>query len=139
MMAATTSLPPAAAAAPEWRVELMAPATVEAGRPVDAALVLEALAGFHVNADYPTHFKAQSDDGGTPEKPRFNAERPAGEVFKLRLPIRYLTGGVGHVMLRGVFAFSVCSKEQCLIQKVELARRVEVSNRVGDSSPTTPR
>ena len=111
----------------EWVVHLNPPGQGQGATP-SFRLHLTARAGFHVNTDYPMSFRTSADStisfasahvalhpsstkpcgGHAKEVCSATMELPASEPFK------------GERRLSGTFAFSVCSAERCLIEKVPL-------------------
>jgi hypothetical protein len=76
----------------EWVVELR-----------NDELRLSALAGYHVNPEYPIHFRGE---GVSVERAQFTVEEKRAHAKIPRKP--------------GTFAFSVCDANNCLIEKVDL-------------------
>jgi hypothetical protein len=92
-------------------------------------LELTAGPGFHLNAEYPINFQPRVEDGGAKfTEARYDlkdrlertacADHPDETCAgKARLPFE--PSGAG--MVSGVFAFSVCNPEKCLIEKAPVA------------------
>ena len=93
-----------------------------------AAVKIEARAGFHVNPDYPVAFKPTAAPGAV----RFTRERlplsdgratpctdKAEDACAMEFDLSY-PPEEGASSLQGVVAFSVCSADKCLIEKVPL-------------------
>lgn len=118
---------PARAEAEAWTVALELPASLLAGVPAVARVHLAARAGHHVNLEYPASFRP---DGGATvafaaERVALAAEtrrpcpgRPA-ETCQVALALPF-TPGAPPARLSGTVAFSVCTAERCLIERVPL-------------------
>lgn len=104
------------------------------GAESSAALTVKATSGFHVNPEYPVTFKPEGF-----EAVKFDGERvqlspgtrtPCAEkaedacTVEFPLPVTPEKAGAGKVA--GVFAFSVCSAQKCLIEKVPLTLAITV-------------
>jgi hypothetical protein len=127
-VAAAPATPPARAEAQAWTVALDLPPVVRAGEAAVALVLLGARAGHHVNLEYPASFRP---DGAATA--RFSGPRVAlavgqrlpcagrlGETCQVTLALPF-TPGAGPVRISGTVAFSVCTAERCLIEKVALA------------------
>jgi hypothetical protein len=96
---------------------------------------LEAKDGFHVNADYPLSFRPDgSSPGITFEGERIDLAKKAErtpcptapqDACTVRARIPFRAAGPGRAA--GIFAFSVCTPEQCLIEKVPVSAQVPAS------------
>jgi hypothetical protein len=114
--------------AKEWVVDAAAPsATGDASTRVDVHLTSRA--GYHVNMEYPMAFLPSPDATVKFEGTRV-ALRPVStapcqgasqEVCSASLKVPFIPPSGGSARVAGVFAFSVCSAERCLIQKVPLS------------------
>jgi hypothetical protein len=104
------------------------PTRPRSGVAARATLRLEGRAGYHINADYPAHFTAAADATvdfpavrmeatGTRAPCAGHADLACASVAEV--PFTPRAGGPGRIA--GVFAFSVCDPEVCLIEKVPLA------------------
>jgi hypothetical protein len=107
----------------EWSVRLEAPA----GKAAIAVLHLAARAGFHVNLEYPISFRPAPGSAAGAERV---ALQPASkepcqgrsqETCAVRLELPLPAAGVGAAPVSGTLAFSVCSADRCLIEKVALS------------------
>lgn len=120
---------PAAVDAPRWAVSLAAPGEVRPGVAAPARLSIRGKDGFHVNADYPASFRP-ADAALFPGGARIAlAERMVREpcpddpahACAAEAEVPFVAPSPGPVRLAGTLAFSVCSEELCLIEKVVLA------------------
>lgn len=114
---------------------LAAPGEPRAGVPATVTLTLVVRNGFHMNADYPTSFKVT--EGGSVTYPRARTDQDTGLTVQAcadnrdvncgaRAAVPYIAPAAGTHTVSGLFAFSVCNDEQCLIEKVTLAVPVTV-------------
>ena len=131
--AADASPPGARAEDANYEVALEPPTEAKAGEAATARVVVKARGHYHVNREYPTSFKPDAAALET-----FGAEKVAlgqgadrtpcasqpAEACAMSAPLPFTPRGPGDVRLAGTVAFSVCSAEQCLIEKVPLAATV---------------
>ena len=117
---------------------LAAPGEPRAGVPATVTLTLVVRNGFHMNADYPTSFKVTQ--GGSVTYPRAKIDRDSGLTAlacadkrdvncSARAAVPYIAPAAGTHTVGGVFAFSVCSADQCLIEKEPVSLELVVSSR----------
>ncbi len=124
---AAADVPAPRAEAAEWAATLEAP-PARAGSTAMASLHVSARAGYHVNLDYPMAFRPAPESTAA-----FSAERiplrPAAatpcqgrpaETCAVRLELPFTAPSKGAAHLAGTLAFSVCSADRCLIEKVLL-------------------
>ncbi len=133
---AAAAPPPGARAEGEgYRVALEAPASARPGAKGTARIVLAARPPFHVNPDYPMSFRPDAAAGpalaGTRIALGDGAERTAcgdrpAELCAVSAPLPFAAPASGEARLSGTVAFSVCTAEKCLIEKVQLAAAVPV-------------
>jgi hypothetical protein len=122
------------AEAGEWAVRL----EPSAGHGTAAFhLHLTSRAGYHVNLEYPMSFRTSPDSTVALGEARL-ALHPASstpcddhpkETCEVTVALPLTAPGTGEGHLSGTFAFSVCSAERCLIEKVKLLAAI---------SPSTP-
>lgn len=118
---------PSRAEAEAWTVSLSVPAAVKPGSPAVAQVQITARAGHHVNLEYPFSFKPSGSVAAA-----FSGERVALKVGEQRacpgrpaepceviLPLPF-TPGSPSPRVSGTVAFSVCSADRCLIERVVL-------------------
>lgn len=110
------------------------PATV--GDAARLSLRLVATEGFHVNADYPVNFVPDQSTAVTFDAARVPLKDSAAKTpcpgsaedtcaLDAILSPKAVTAGTHRVS--GVFAFSVCSADQCLIEKEPVSLELVVS------------
>jgi hypothetical protein len=134
--AAEPSAPKAAAPAKgsHFTVALTASPT-RAQEPIALQLSLKAADGFHVNADYPAHFKPDAVEGVAFEHARYDlkdvatkipCQANAEDACELSAQVPARAEQPGKKKISGTFAFSVCNPEQCLIEKQPVSVEVDV-------------
>jgi hypothetical protein len=126
LAAGADSAPASRAEKAEWSVRLEAPAA--AGKAAIAVLHLAARAGYHVNLEYPISFRpAPGSAAGTAERVALlpSSKEPCQgrpqETCAVRLELPLPAAGVAAAPVSGTLAFSVCSADRCLIEKVALS------------------
>lgn len=120
-------------AAQTHEVSLSSP-VLKAGQESSAAMItVTALAGFHVNPDYPVSFRPEGS-----EAVKFSGERvaltpgtktpcaaKAEDACKVEFPLPLTPEKAGAAKVAGVVSFSVCSEDKCLIEKVPLTLAIK--------------
>jgi hypothetical protein len=121
-------LPPSRQEAPPWTIALELPAPLRAGVSATATIRLTARAGHHVNLEYPASFRPDGAATARFSGPRMAlavgerlpcAGRP-GETCQVTLSLPF-TPDAAPARVSGAVAFSVCTADRCLIEKVALA------------------
>jgi hypothetical protein len=138
-IAAEAPPPTAAAAAPEAPAVEAASKYSEAGFDLliqpkgayasgqagEAEIVLSAKAPFHVNEKYPYKFKLKETTGL-----HFANKVVAKDLVKLEptratVPVAFTPDGAGKHTLAGQLSFSICTADQCMIEKRDLALEID--------------
>jgi hypothetical protein len=97
---------------------------VVAGQPSAVDIQVDAKGGYHVNDKYPYKFKPEPSPGVTYAAPAFTAESAKLEEKRATMTVRFTPEGAGDKTIAGHFAFSLCSADQCLIEKRDVALHV---------------
>ena len=118
-----------------YEVSLTAKGPWTAGQESSASLTVKATSGFHVNPEYPVTFKPEGF-----EAVKFSADRlqlsaatrtpcadKAEDSCSVEFPLPLTPAQAGKGKVAGVLAFSVCSAEKCLIEKVPLTLAISVN------------
>jgi hypothetical protein len=114
-----------------WSVSL-APPTSRTGKPSTVSVQVNSRGGYHVNLDYPMAFRPSADSTVSfagahialhPTSTLPCEGRPK-ESCSVTLDLPFVAPAAGEARLGGTLAFSVCSAERCLIEKVALGTRV---------------
>jgi hypothetical protein len=118
---------------PEFVVEIRTPASVAAGSSALAQVELMALGDFHVSPDYPMQFRgAETSSNVTWQQPV--VERASFETApcangeaacRAIATVPFRVGQAGPAHAAGTLAFSVCSADRCVIEKVDLEKTVQ--------------
>jgi hypothetical protein len=101
--------------------------TVTAGQPATVEITVDAKGGYHPNEKYPYKFKPAEAPGVRYASPAFSAEAVKLEPRRATLTVSFTPEGKGDRTIAGLFAFSLCSADQCLIEKRDLALQVGVN------------
>ena len=96
-----------------------------AGKEGEAEIVLEAKAPFHANDKYPYKFKLEDSAGVTYPAKIVGKDKAKVEHMKVTLPVAF-SAEKGKKKISGVFHFSVCTEDKCMIEKRPLALDVDV-------------
>ncbi len=123
-----------AADAPAYELNLAASGPWAAGRESNAAVTVTAKPGFHVNPEYPVTFKPEGF-----EAVKFTSDRvaltpgtktpcadKAEDACKVAFALPVTPEKAGPAKVAGVVAFSVCSADKCLIEKVPVTLAISV-------------
>lgn len=105
---------------------LEAPESVDAGKPAEAKVILEAKDPYKVNQEYPIKFALKESSGLTFPSATVGKESVTLEPKKAVLKVALTPKAAGKHELAGRLSFSVCTEERCLIEKRELAVPVVV-------------
>ena len=117
-----------------YELSMTSPA-LKAGQESSAATItVTAISGFHVNPDYPVSFRPEGS-----EAVKFSGERvpltagtktpcaaKAEDSCKVEFPLPLTPEKAGAGKVAGIVAFSVCSEDKCLIEKVPLSLALKV-------------
>lgn len=98
------------ASAPHYKVELAA-----CTAPCDPTLVITALAGYKVNADYPHKWVPDAASADVAPGPG-TFTHPSKTVGELRVPVR-----TGTARVAGKVKIAVCTDEECKIEEPAVA------------------
>jgi hypothetical protein len=112
---------------PEWTVDasLASAGTLQ--------IDVKARAGFHLNEEYPLNFRPKVSEGVKFARARFDrgdgmtfqpCSPDAGHACAVRVPASFARQGKTAETVDGTLAFSACSEERCIIQKVDITLRL---------------
>jgi len=114
-----------------YQVKVSGPSKVAVEQAGTLIWELAAKPGFKVNAEYPLSFKPDKAARGiTFEQDRYDLRTLSDptpckgsekDVCQIKAHVPFKTVSVGNHPVGGVFSFSVCNEDQCLIEKVTLA------------------
>jgi hypothetical protein len=126
---------PAAAASAEAKAEyheetfdltLRPVGALAAGTQGSVEIQLSAKAGYHCNDKYPYKFKVGDSSGMKFAAPVFTKDALTLEEKRATMKVDLTPETKGEQTIRGVFAFSLCSAERCLVEKRELEAKIPV-------------
>ena len=128
---APSAAPAAAAAASrvsESQFELaIAPSgAYQAGKEGAVEITLDAKAPFHVNDQYPIKFKAKEGAGVKFAAAVVGKDKAKVEKMRATMPVAFTPETAGKQTVAGQFLFSVCTEENCLMEKRDLSLVVDV-------------
>jgi hypothetical protein len=110
-----------------FHLTLTAPEAIEAGKPAEFKVILEAQAGFKVNDEYPIKFQFAEQKGILPSKPIVKKDDAKIEKQRAEMPLSVTIEAKGKHKVSGKLSFSVCTDERCLIEKRDLSVEVNAS------------
>lgn len=105
---------------------MKASGSYKAGQEGSVEIVLEAKAPFHANDKYPYKFKVAETAGVTFPEPIVKKDKAKVEHMSVSMPVAFTGAAAGKKKISGVFHFSVCTDDKCLIEKRALALEVDV-------------
>jgi len=97
-----------------------------AGKTGFVTVTLKATPPFKVNDQYPHKFKAKEGAGVKFESAVVGKDKAKLEKQSLTMPVSFTAEKAGKVTVAGQFLFSVCTEENCLMEKRDLALAVDV-------------
>lgn len=101
-------------------------ASLKAGQAGAVEVVLTAKAPFHVNDKYPIKLKLRETAGVKYENLTIGKDAAKVEAMKAVLPVSFTPDGAGKRTVAGLFSFSVCTEDKCLMEKRDLLLDVNV-------------
>jgi hypothetical protein len=110
----------------QFELAIAASGPYEAGREGTAEIVLEAKPPFHVNDQYPIKFKVKEGVGVKYAAAVVGKDKAKIEKQKATMPVAFTPESAGQHTVSGQFAFSVCTDENCLMEKRDLTLVVDV-------------
>ena len=97
------------------------------GTPGAVEIQLSAKGGYHCNDKYPYKFKTGQSEGIQFAAPVFTKDALTLEEMKATMKVDLTPQTKGEKSIRGMFAFSLCSAERCLVEKRELETKIAVN------------
>ncbi len=107
-----------------FKLSIASAGPFEVGKEAFVQVVLEPKAPFKCNAEYPYKFQLESSDGlkAGAELMKRDAMEVAPERTQFKLAVNPTSAGEHTVT--GTFSFSVCTDENCLVERKKLALQV---------------
>lgn len=113
--------------AEQFAVELKADGPYRAGQEGTFVVTLTSKAGYKVNPQFPTRWKAEpADDTVKYPKPVLKKEDGVFTEGVGTFTVPFVPSKTGSVTLKGTLSLSVCSEKTCVMEKVTLDRAVDV-------------
>jgi hypothetical protein len=97
-----------------------------AGRPGVVEVQLDAKGGYHMNDTYLYRFKTHASDGVTYGAATYTKDAMKLEATRGIMTLEVTPASPGEKSVAGLFLFSVCTAERCLVEKRELAAKLLV-------------
>lgn len=112
----------------QYLVELKPSGDYKAGQEGTVEIVITAKGDYKINDKYPLKFKASEPADGSVKFSKAVLKREDGtfETKKGNLKVGFTAAKSGKATVSGVLSFSVCSEQNCLMDKVELETTVDV-------------
>ena len=98
----------------------------QAGKEGAVEIVLDAKAPFHVNDQYPIKFKVKESAGVKFSAAVVGKDKAKIEKMKATMPVAFVPESAGQRTVAGQLLFSVCTDENCLMEKRDLSLTVDV-------------
>ena len=111
---------------PNFTLKIGGSGGYKAGQEGKVEIVLEAKAPFHANDKYPYKFKTKERAGVTFPVAIVKKDQAKIETMKVTMPVAFTAAEAGKKRISGVFHFSVCTDDKCLIEKRALTVDVDV-------------
>jgi hypothetical protein len=105
-----------------YALDAKAPGVVTVGGHGELEIVLVAKDGYHINDAYPYKLKPASNPSGIVTFDSAELPRSAGVYTKTeaRFVAKFVGAGAGDAKIGGTMALSVCTKKECIVDKIEL-------------------
>jgi hypothetical protein len=112
----------------QYLVELKPAASYKAGQEGSLEIAISAKGEYKINEKYPLKFKASEPTDGSVKFAKTVLKREDGtfETKKGSLKVAFTPAKSGKTTVTGVLSFSVCSEQNCMMDKVELETAVDV-------------
>jgi hypothetical protein len=110
----------------QFEVAIAASGAYQAGKEGTVEIVLQAKPPFHVNDQYPIKFKVKEGPGVKYAAAIVGKDKAKVEQMKATMPVAFVPEAAGQQTVSGQFLFSVCTEENCLMEKRDLSLVVDV-------------
>jgi hypothetical protein len=108
-----------------FEVRLVSAGEAKVGQTARAEVKLTAKPPFHVNQEYPLKFKVEPSEGLTYPRAVIGKDQAKVEQMVATVPVEYVAQSAGKKRVQGMFSFSVCTAERCVLEKRPLALAIE--------------
>src|SRR5579859_6944937 len=111
-----------------YGLDVRAPGTVSVGGNGELEVVLLAKDGYHINDEFPYKLKTAAEPAGVVSFDKAELARGDGTYTKseARFHARFAGARPGAAKIGGTIALSVCTKKECIVDKVALEVPVTV-------------
>jgi hypothetical protein len=108
-------------------LQLVSKGSYQKGKEGEVEIHLKAKSGFKCNDKYPYKFKAKASPelAFASDVVRKDAVRFDGK-HEATMPVKFTPKAAGKQTVAGRFSFSLCTEEQCLVERRELALAIDV-------------
>jgi hypothetical protein len=110
----------------QFEVAIAPSGAYQAGKEGTVEIVLQAKAPFHVNDQYPIKFKVKEGPGVKYAAAVVGKDKAKVEQMKATMPVLFVPEAAGKHSVGGQLSFSVCTEENCLMEKRDLSVVVDV-------------
>jgi hypothetical protein len=110
----------------QFELAIAASGAYQAGKEGTVEVVLDAKPPFHVNGDYPIKFKVKEGAGVKYPAAVVGKDKAKLEKQRATMPVAFVPESAGQHTVAGQFLFSVCTDENCLMDKRDLSLVVDV-------------
>jgi len=109
-----------------FQLKLQPTGAYKVGEEASVELVLDAKAPYKVNQEYPYSFALNESAGISFTSMKLKQDSVKLEDKRATMKVPFTPSEAGERTISGTFKFSVCTEEQCLIKKQDLALAVSV-------------
>jgi hypothetical protein len=111
-----------------YALDVTATGTITVGGSGTFQVALAAKDGYHINDEYPYKLKAAADPQGivTFEVPELTRKDGKYTKTEARFELKFTGARAGVAKVGGTMALSVCTKKECIVEKIELEVPVTV-------------
>jgi hypothetical protein len=110
-----------------FALRMVPKAPYAAGKAGEVEVRLQAKAGFKCNDQYPYKFKAEESGEVEYAAPVVKGDAMRHESKQLAvMTVRFTPKSSGKKTIAGQFSFSVCTEEQCLVERRDLSLAIDV-------------
>ena len=111
-----------------YALDVKAPGSVNVGGHASLEVVLLAKDGYHINDEFPYGLKTTADPAGIVsfDAPQLSREQGTYTKTEARFEAKFTAARAGIAKIGGRMALSVCTKKECIVDKIEVEVPVTV-------------
>ena len=111
-----------------YTLDVKAPGSVNVGGHGSLEVVLLATDGYHINDEFPYGLKTTADPAGIVsfDAPQLSREQGTYTKTEARFEAKFTAARAGVAKIGGRMALSVCTKKECIVDKIEVEVPVTV-------------